>query len=159
MKGLLVYVQEHGGKDLLRAKVIPFGVPAVDFVPEMHAHAHGFFQAIRMAARAKRTLRLVFPETYLHPEDQVKVAAAILKAARVTRVIVGTHSLMMLYALNNGLIRDSKVEVKAFLVKPNGRKKSIMSGRFISEVELGAVASSLSDEFNRLCKKKGRGGS
>jgi hypothetical protein len=92
----------------------------------------------------------------LHPEDQIKEVKQIIKY-KYEQVLM-TNSLTIIYALNNELIRNPKLQIKAFEVLKSGRLKSAMSydnGQpFINEAILGHIVEKLSMEYNRLCAKK-----
>ncbi len=116
------------------------------------------------------TLFVEEPEIHLHPQaqrDMVKMLALMVN--RGFRVVVTTHSLTVLYALNNliqaSLLKGGEVEgvpgpefrlspeqvsVYAFEKDEAPRQLVDIEKAFIDERELGAVAEDLSAELNRI---------
>jgi hypothetical protein len=116
------------------------------------------------------TLFVEEPEIHLHPQaqrDMVKMLALMVN--RGFRVVVTTHSLTVLYTLNNliqaSLLPVGKVEgvpepefrlspaqvsVYAFEKDVTPRQLVDIKKAFIDERELGAVAEDLSAELNRI---------
>lgn len=88
----------------------------------------------------------------LHPEDQVKLIKRIVKAKENCTIV--THSLIVIYALNNELLRNNKLKVCACEVLPSGKIKSVIKDRWIDESVLGHVADKLHAEMNRLSAKR-----
>lgn len=88
----------------------------------------------------------------LHPEDQVKLIKRIVKAKENCTIV--THSLIVIYALNNELLRNKKLEIWAYEVLPCGKIKSVVKDRWIDESVLGHVADELHAEMNRLSAKR-----
>lgn len=116
------------------------------------------------------TLFVEEPEIHLHPQsqrDMVKMLALMVN--RGFRVVVTTHSLTVLYTLNNliqaSLVKAGNVEgvpepefrlnpaqvsVYAFEKDAIPRQLVDVEKAFIDERELGAVAEDLSAELNRI---------
>jgi len=113
------------------------------------------------------------PEIHLHPEAQVAVVRLLARMVNLGfRVVVTTHSLDVLYAVNN-LVQASRVgddELKGIpppevRLKPDsvsvyrfqaGHKPKAVVERetgFISERELGRVSEGLSAEYNRIAAR------
>ena len=113
------------------------------------------------------------PEIHLHPEAQVWMVHLLAYLARQGfRIVVSTHSLTILYALNNLLLASALDErpypqvpapdvrltpdmVAAYLFSEQGEVKSLLDEKegFIDEDVLGEVNASLSDEMNRIMMK------
>jgi hypothetical protein len=113
------------------------------------------------------------PEIHLHPEAQVAVVEILAYLVNNGfRVVLTTHSLTVLYALNN-LIMASALKSKrrreglppevAWLA-PNmvaayafggGTPKSLVDQKtgFISEADLGKVAEQLNETMNRIAER------
>lgn len=110
------------------------------------------------------------PEIHLHPEAQVAIVQILAMLVRHGfRVVITTHSLTVLYALNN-LIQASQLadtpaehvpppeirlgadQVAAYVLRAGETPVSIVdrAAGFIDEVELGRVSEDLSDELNRI---------
>lgn len=110
------------------------------------------------------------PEIHLHPEAQVammEILAYLVK--RGFRVVVTTHSLTVLYALNN-LVQASRVpvpasdteipeeavrldpqDIAAYVFREDGVHPLVdRDSGYIDEAELGHVAEGLSEQMNRI---------
>jgi hypothetical protein len=130
---IYVLMQRHGEPDLLHDgwyKMCKEGMVSDDFLPACYDD--------------------------LHPEDQVREVKQLIKYK--DRQVLMVNSLIVIYALNNELIRNPKLQIKAFEVLKSGRLKSAMSydnGQpFINKAILGHIVEKLSMEYNRLCAKK-----
>jgi hypothetical protein len=110
------------------------------------------------------------PEIHLHPEAQVAVIHILALLVRHGfRVVITTHSLTVLYALNN-LIQASHLadapaehvpppevrlgveQVAAYVLRAGETPVDLVDREsgFIDEAELGRVSEDLSDELNRI---------
>jgi hypothetical protein len=117
------------------------------------------------------TLYVEEPEIHLHPEAQVAVVEILAYLVKNGfRVIVTTHSLPVLYALNNLVLAGglstrkagdqslppeaatlSKAQIGAYAFRPEGPEDLVdPETGFISERELGRVAEQLSETMNVL---------
>lgn len=116
------------------------------------------------------TLFVEEPEIHLHPQaqrDMVKMLALLVN--RGFRVVVTTHSLTVLYTLNNLIqasllqedeadgvpepefrLKPTQVSVYAFEAGAAPRQLVDIKKAFIDERELGAVADDLAAELNRI---------
>ncbi|MFH0902815.1 MAG: AAA family ATPase [Pseudomonadota bacterium] len=111
------------------------------------------------------TLYLEEPEIHLHPEAErlvVEMLATLVRAG--FRVVVTTHSLTVLYAVNNLLLRTKLREIDStdgLYLEPqevaayhlqNGIAKDLLEENpdFIDESALGTVADDLQGEMNRI---------
>ena len=121
---------------------------------------------------ASFTLYIEEPETHLHPKAQVGMVHLLAYLVRQGfRVVLSTHSLTVLYALNNLLlasflneadgkgipepaIRLSPEQVSAYLFEETGTVRDLLDreARFITEVPLGEVGDRLGDEMNRILR-------
>lgn len=137
--------------------------------------AHTLF-SMRESGRISKKLTLFVeePEIHLHPDAQstlVEVLAYLVRAG--FRVLLTTHSLTVLYAINNlvqaaGLPRDAgdgfpeerirlpKRDVAVYAFHEGKPPRSLVdpTGGFIDERELGSVADSLSAMLNRIVLRK-----
>ena len=116
------------------------------------------------------SLHVEEPEIHLHPEAQVWMVHLLAYLARQGfRIVISTHSLTILYALNNLLLASTLGEqphpdippsevrlppdmVAAYLFNERGEVQSLLDEQegFIDEAVLGEVNASLSDEMNRI---------
>jgi hypothetical protein len=116
------------------------------------------------------TLFVEEPEIHLHPAAQkAMVEILALMVNRGFRVVVTTHSLVVLYVLNNLLqasrlgtgpaadvpapdlrLRPQDVSVYAFAAGKAPRQLVDQENAFIDESELGAVSEELAAELNRV---------
>ncbi len=116
------------------------------------------------------TLHVEEPEIHLHPQAQKRMVHLLAYLVRQGfRVVVTTHSLTVLYTLNNLLlasalgdvpfegvpapeVRLQPGEVAAYLFERSGRVRDILSreARFIDETTLGSVGDDLGEEMNRI---------
>lgn len=121
------------------------------------------------------TLYVEEPEIHLHPAAEravVEILAYLVKNG--IRVVITTHSLTVLYALNN-LLRASKLPedklakvvppeirldpslVAAYLLQPDGKVHDLMGGEdSIDEAALGHVSDELSMDMNRIVTELAR---
>jgi len=122
------------------------------------------------------TIYVEEPEIHLHPEAQVSMVKLLAFLVRHGfRVVVTTHSLTVLYALNNLVLASSlgqaaeegvpepevrlgREQVAAYSLQPDGTVKDIVDREtgFLSEVELGQVAAALGDEMNLIAMLRDR---
>jgi len=88
----------------------------------------------------------------LHPEDQVKAVRKLVKENLQSEeeVVLIVNSLVVIYALNNELLRNNKLKVNAWEVLPTGKRNSAIKDRWIDESVLGHVSEKLSLELNKL---------
>jgi hypothetical protein len=120
------------------------------------------------------TLYVEEPEIHLHPEAQVAVVEILAYLVRNGfRVVVTTHSLPVLYALNNLVVAGavpgrrtsesglppeaavlSKDQIAAYALG-DGQPTDLVDPEtgFINEQELGRVAEQLSETMNRLTSR------
>ena len=116
------------------------------------------------------TLYIEEPEIHLHPAAQVDMVHLFAYLVRQGfRIVLTTHSLTVLYALNNLLqasrlgdevqdgvpspdVRLSAEDVSAYLFQDSGVVEDLIDRRerFISEVPLGLIGDQLGDEMNRI---------
>ncbi len=116
------------------------------------------------------------PEIHLHPEAQVALVRILaFLVHHGFRVVVTTHSLTTLYALNNLVLASSLGEqadgdipepavrlrpeqVAAYALHPDGHALNIVDPAtgFLSEVELGAVIAALGDQLNHIALLRDR---
>nr|WP_290665434.1 AAA family ATPase [Ardenticatena sp.] len=116
------------------------------------------------------TLYVEEPESHLHPEAQVYMVYLLAYLVRKGfRVVVTTHSLTIMYAINNLLlasalgdreadgvpapdIRLTPDKVSAYLLREDGSVCSLVNEElhFIHEEELAAVDADLGAEMNRI---------
>ena len=98
-----------------------------------------------------------YPETRRHPASQVDFIKRLVKADHDSYIC--THSLTIIYALNNELIRNPKLEIKAYDVQPDGSLVDCMTvtdGQpWVDEAPLGWVADELNVEMNQLFISRG----
>jgi hypothetical protein len=116
------------------------------------------------------TIYVEEPEIHLHPEAQVamiKLLAFLVNHG--FRVVVTTHSLTVLYTLNNLVLASSlgdlaqegvpepevrlrADQVAAYALQPDGTVAEMLDREtgFLSEVELGQTAAALGDEMNLI---------
>jgi len=110
------------------------------------------------------------PEIHLHPEAQVAAVRLLVRMVNLGfRVVVTTHSLDVLYAVNNlvqagllsegdgqGLpatdVRLKRDQVSVYRFRQGSSPESLVDEEtgFISESELGRVSESLAEEYNRI---------
>ncbi len=109
------------------------------------------------------------PESHLHPAAQVAMLKILVYLVQQGyRVVATTHSLTVLYALNNFIrasfqpedatgwwmpeVRLAPEDVAAYLLMPDGEIKDIMNREdgFISEADLASIDEDLSAQFNAL---------
>lgn len=100
-------------------------------------------------------LRVLFPERDLHPGAQAKVAKELARKAFASKVTIGTHSLTVLFALNNYLLGHPALPVEAFALDREGNLRPIVNDRFIDESVLGKPVDELGIEMNRLLNLQG----
>jgi hypothetical protein len=137
---ITVLMQRHGGKDLLDAAL---------------SHSTKYRQSY--------TDRFPYgcaycPENGKHPEDQVKWVKRVVQDCRKQgwMRVIATHSLTIIYALNNALLRYPNLELVAYEILPNQRRKLAShkdkeTGQlWIDESLLGDVGCELSTEMNQL---------
>ncbi len=125
------------------------------------------------------SLHVEEPEIHLHPEAQVLMVHLLAHLVRQGfRVVVSTHSLTVLYALNNLLlasalgeqthegvpppeVRLSPEKVAAYLFDERGGVHSLLDEeeRFVDEEMLGAIDALLGAEMNRIMVMTSRKGS
>lgn len=95
----------------------------------------------------------LFPEAEKHPEDQVKLVKRWVKEQKDfpgINLVVATHSLIIIYALNNELLRNAWLQVEAYAINKNGAKTSAANNRWIDERVLGKVVDKLGMEMIKL---------
>ncbi|RME09593.1 MAG: ATP-binding protein [Ardenticatenia bacterium] len=110
------------------------------------------------------------PESHLHPEAQVQMVHLLALLVRQGfRVVITTHSLTILYALNNLVlasrlgeqpvdgvpapeVRLKPAMVSAYLFDERGHVSSLLDEQqgFIEETALAAIDAELSAEMNRI---------
>jgi len=109
------------------------------------------------------------PEAHLHPAAQAAMLKILVYMVQQGhRVVITTHSLTVLYALNNLIrasfqsedaagwwmpeVRLAPEDVAAYLLMPDGEVKDIMNREdgFISEADLASTDEYLSAQFNAL---------
>jgi hypothetical protein len=116
------------------------------------------------------------PEIHLHPEAQVAMVRILaFLVNHGFRVVVTTHSLTILYALNNLVlasaldggatadvpepaVRLRPEQVAAYALHLDGRTQDIVDHTtgFLSEVELGEVTAALGDQMNHIALLRDR---
>ncbi len=144
---LIVLVQARGGEDLLREATRSGGGGKGLYAEGMPS------EHVLELAQPAGFLRVVFPERGLHPEDQVVAARRLVELSRTCTVYLATHSLMVIYAVNNSIMKDETLQVEAYCVTKTGRE-SIFADRWIDEGSLGSVADDLAMELNQIhCQK------
>ena len=117
------------------------------------------------------TIYVEEPEIHLHPAAQravIEILAMLVKKG--FRVVLTTHSLTVLYTINNlvqagrlpkkqtqsdlppPLARLSPDDVEAYLFKRDGAVRSLgnRANGFIDEAELGQVSGDLQDQMNKI---------
>lgn len=124
------------------------------------------------------TLYVEEPEIHLHPTAEravVEVLAYLVNAG--FRVVVTTHSLTVLYALNNLMLASSLAEnelrdeiplelrlapeqVSAYLLDDRGEVRSLLDPEqgMIDEQALGSVSDEMAGQMNRIFAKQARKG-
>lgn len=128
---IFVLMQRHGGKDLL----LDAYHKLVEDIPELAGMSYVLDGD--------------------HPEDQVKQVKKLCKLyMQVKDCVVRTNSLTVVYALNNELMRNPKLLVNAYEVRPSGKMNMAIKDRWIDESILGHVADKLQTELNALSAKK-----
>lgn len=95
-----------------------------------------------------------------HPEEQVAFIKRLVKDKQYQgklknelNYVLATNSLTIIYALNNELLRNSKLKVMAYEVVDGKRVRAIHK-RWIDESVLGHVSDELHTEMNKLMAKK-----
>lgn len=143
---LVVYVQETGGPDIdLRAALRGHGEPGGVYMEGMPS------PGVLDLARSLGTLRVAFPEAGLHPDRQAQAGRTLAHLAIEFNVIVATHALPVLYALNNGLLAYPALSGEAYAVGPDGYRWIMGEDHFIDERPLGRASDILGAELNQLC--------
>lgn len=70
-----------------------------------------------------------FPENYTHPEDlvtNIKNIISLEKENPSLNRLIATHSLLVLFVLNNALLADTNLQIKAFEVLEDGSWKDVI---------------------------------
>jgi hypothetical protein len=126
-----------------------------------------------LALRARKklgegfTLYLEEPEIHLHPDaERLVVELLSVLVANGIRVVLTTHSLTVLYAVNNLLLRSkladsaaaptlSPGQTQAYLCDHDGKVTPLLDRKhgFIDEQHLGGVADTLLAEMNSITQK------
>src|SRR5229473_2011005 len=127
-------------------------------------------QAGRSSVAPGLVLFVEEPEIHLHPEAQVGVVRLLARMVNLGfRVVVTTHSLDVLYAVNNLVqagsltehngpnlpatdVRLKREQVSVYRFRQGLSPESLVDEEtgFISESELGRVSQSLAEEYNRI---------
>ena len=94
------------------------------------------------------------PEHNAHPEDQIRFVERMVKSELKTPevlTVVTTHSLTIVYAFNNALLREPTLNLIAYeVIDPSMDLVQISDNRWIDESVLGHVADELVAEMNKL---------
>lgn len=98
------------------------------------------------------------PEHNAHPEDQIRFVERMVKSELKTPevlTVVTTHSLTIVYAFNNALLREPALNLIAYeVIDPSMDLVEVTKDRWIDESVLGHVADELHAEMNRLTVEK-----
>lgn len=138
-------MQRNGGPDLLR-DALRAAKPGAVFVSG--APVQG---AIEMGK--EHGLLVHLPETGLHPEDVVKVIRTLVAAAVAgTDVAISTHSITVLYAINNEVAAHGFKDT-AMYIADEDRHVRHHEG-WIDESYLGWVTDDLSAELNQTLARR-----
>lgn len=149
---LHVFMQEIGGVDRLREE-LNYGRKTQDFF--WVGLVNSQIVDVIVKRSEKSTFRILFPERDLHPSDQRRVAESLVDWSKTSDVYIGTHSLIIIYTINNRLVQDPNLEVEAIGIKEDGTRESVISKkRWIDEGYLGCVGSKLQADLNRILSQR-----
>lgn len=122
-------------------------------------------EGLYAAAVKSRWLVAAHPGAFHHPDDQVRIARELIDFSKKKgmRVYVPTHSLLLVQVLNNVMLADDRIGVRAYAISPTGKLRDvlvkdvlapgfILRRRWIDERWLGRASAAIRSEMNALTR-------